>query len=77
MAQVALAWVTDRPSVTSTILGARTLEQLTDNLGAAGLTLEPAEVEILDAASDPGARDYPYGPMGISQRARALPGEFH
>ena len=32
MAQVALSWVTNRPGVTSTILGARTLEQLEDNL---------------------------------------------
>ena len=30
MAEVALAWVTDRPGVTSTILGARTLDQLAD-----------------------------------------------
>ena len=39
MAQVALAWLVDRPAVTSVILGARTLEQLDDNLGAAGLHL--------------------------------------
>ena len=36
MAQVALAWVVDRPQVTSVIIGARTLEQLEDNLGACG-----------------------------------------
>ena len=41
MAQVALAWVVDRPLMTSVILGARTLEQLEDNLGAAGLHLTP------------------------------------
>ncbi len=34
MAQVALAWLSQQPSVTSVILGARTTEQLTDNLGA-------------------------------------------
>src|SRR5262249_30899646 len=39
MAQVALAWVADRPAVTSVILGARTVEQLDDNLGAADLHL--------------------------------------
>ncbi|BEP14183.1 aldo/keto reductase [Acidothermaceae bacterium B102] len=72
MAQVALAWVSGRPSVTSTILGARTLEQLEDNLGAADLVLDAAEVEALDRASDPGARDYPYGPMGVEQRNRTL-----
>ena len=32
MAEVALSWVTDRPGVTSTILGCRTLEQLETNL---------------------------------------------
>ena len=39
MSQVALAWVADRPAVTSVILGARTLAQLDDNLGAADLHL--------------------------------------
>jgi aryl-alcohol dehydrogenase-like predicted oxidoreductase len=72
MAQVALAWLKDRPAVTSVILGARTTEQLEDNLGAADLTLEAAEVEQLDAASDPGAADYPYGVPGVEQRSRAL-----
>ena len=37
MSQVALAWVADRPAVTSVILGARTVAQLDDNLGAADL----------------------------------------
>src|SRR3954469_4556623 len=37
MSQVSLAWLAGRPAVTSVILGARTIEQLEDNLGAAGL----------------------------------------
>jgi aryl-alcohol dehydrogenase-like predicted oxidoreductase len=74
MAQVALAWVTDRPAVTSTILGARTLEQLDDNLAAAGLHLSEKETARLDAASDPGAADYPYGGPGTEQRSRQLEG---
>jgi aryl-alcohol dehydrogenase-like predicted oxidoreductase len=72
MAQVALAWVVSRPGVSSVILGARTLEQLTDNLGAGDLRLEDDEVATLDAASDPGAADYPYGGPGIAQRSRRL-----
>ena len=36
MAEVALAWVTARPGVTSTILGARTAGQLEANLRSAG-----------------------------------------
>ncbi len=73
MAQVALAWVSDRPQVTSVILGARTLEQLTDNLGAADLQLDAQETALLDRASDPGAAGYPYGQIGIDQRDRSLP----
>jgi aryl-alcohol dehydrogenase-like predicted oxidoreductase len=72
MAQVALAWLVDRPGVTSVILGARTLEQLHDNLVAVELHLDPDEAAALDAASDPGAADYPYGGPGIEQRNREL-----
>ena len=72
MAQVALAWLVDRPAVTSVILGARTTEQLTANLGAAGLHLDEAETARLDAASDPGAADYPYGAPGVHQRGRTV-----
>jgi len=72
MAQVALAWLHDRPSMTSVILGARTLEQLRDNLGAAGLHLSAQETARLDAASDPGAASYPYGDVGVEQRSRSL-----
>jgi aryl-alcohol dehydrogenase-like predicted oxidoreductase len=74
MAQVALAWLHDRPGMTSVILGARTLEQLRDNLGAAGLHLDAEEKALLDAASDPGAADYPYGGPGVEQRSRRLEG---
>ena len=74
MAQVALAWLVDRPTVTSVILGARTVEQLDDNLGAAGLHLTDEETARLDAASDPGAADYPYGGPGVEQRERKLEG---
>ncbi|MGN6246605.1 MAG: aldo/keto reductase [Motilibacteraceae bacterium] len=74
MAEVALAWLHDRPAMTSVILGARTTEQLETNLRAAGLHLTPEETEVLDRASDPGAADYPYGGPGLNQRDRRLPG---
>ncbi len=73
MAQVALAWLVDRPAVTSVILGARTLEQLEDNLGAAGLHLSASETVRLDEVSTPIVDDYPYGELGVSQRERRLP----
>ncbi len=72
MAQVALAWLVDRPAVTSVILGARTLEQLEDNLGAADLHLDEDEIAQLNAASDPAPADYPYGGPGTEQRSRSL-----
>jgi aryl-alcohol dehydrogenase-like predicted oxidoreductase len=74
MAEVALAWVTNQPAVTSTILGARTVAQLETNLRAAGLHLTAAETAALNAASDPRVADYPYGELGVEQRARTLPG---
>ena len=74
MAQVALAWLVDRPAVSSVILGARTVEQLDDNLGAAGLHLTAEETARLDEASDPGAADYPYGDVGTEQRSRTPEG---
>ena len=73
MAEVALAWVTGRPAVSSTILGARTMSQLETNLRAAELHLTAAETATLDAASDPHPTDYPYGELGVEQRSRTLP----
>jgi hypothetical protein len=73
MAEVALAWVTGRPGVSSTILGARTMSQLQTDLRAADLHLTAAETATLDAASDPHPTDYPYGELGVEQRTRTLP----
>jgi aryl-alcohol dehydrogenase (NADP+) len=73
MAEVAIAWVTTRPGVSSTILGARTTSQLDINLRAAELRLSPSETSALDAASDPHPADYPYGELGVDQRVRTLP----
>jgi aryl-alcohol dehydrogenase-like predicted oxidoreductase len=50
-AQVALAWVLGRPGITSLVIGARTSEQLADNLAAAELTLSDSERAELDKAS--------------------------
>jgi aryl-alcohol dehydrogenase-like predicted oxidoreductase len=72
MAAVALAWLHDRPGVTSVILGARTTEQLGADLAAAGLHLSPEETARLDAASDHEPADYPYGPAGSGQRSRGV-----
>jgi aryl-alcohol dehydrogenase-like predicted oxidoreductase len=72
--QVALAWLADRPAVTSVILGARTTGQLADNLAAADLRLTTGETERLTEVSRPRVGVYPYGPMAQEQRSRKLEG---
>jgi aryl-alcohol dehydrogenase-like predicted oxidoreductase len=58
-ARVALAWTLGRPGVASVVVGARTEEQLADNLGAADLTLDADERARLDKLSAPRLM-YPY-----------------
>jgi aryl-alcohol dehydrogenase-like predicted oxidoreductase len=58
-AQVALAWTLGRPGICSVIVGARTEEQLADNLGAADLELSDDERARLDEVSAPRLM-YPY-----------------
>jgi aryl-alcohol dehydrogenase-like predicted oxidoreductase len=52
-AQIALAWLLERPGITSVIVGARTDEQLADNLAAASLSLSADETARLEAVSRP------------------------
>jgi aryl-alcohol dehydrogenase-like predicted oxidoreductase len=52
-ARVALAWVMQRPGIASTIIGARTMEQMADNLGALSINLTPKQVKVLDEVSQP------------------------
>jgi aryl-alcohol dehydrogenase-like predicted oxidoreductase len=49
--QIALAWLLNRPSVTSPIIGPKNPHQLEDNLGAVGIELDADEFESLDALS--------------------------
>ncbi|MGO9421348.1 aldo/keto reductase [Roseiarcus sp.] len=51
--RVALAWLRTRPGVTSPIIGARTLDQLNDNLAALEVTLTQAQITKLNEASKP------------------------
>ena len=51
VAQVALNWLLQRPTVSNVIIGARNEEQLRQNLGAVGWDLSPGQVARLDAAS--------------------------
>jgi aryl-alcohol dehydrogenase-like predicted oxidoreductase len=58
-AQVALNWLLQRPGVTAPIIGARTIEQLEDNLGAVGWSLNVEQMEHLNKVSDK-RLPYPY-----------------
>ncbi|MFE2551258.1 aldo/keto reductase [Streptomyces sp. NPDC059355] len=55
--QIALRWLLQRPTVSSVIIGARSEEQLRQNLGAVGWTLTAEQMAKLDEA---GARPAPY-----------------
>jgi aryl-alcohol dehydrogenase-like predicted oxidoreductase len=59
VAQIALNWLLQRPTVSTVIFGARNEEQLRQNLGAAGWNLTPAQIATLDAASTT-TLAYPY-----------------
>ena len=74
-AQVALAWTLGRPGVTSMIIGARTSEQLADNLGAASLSLTTDERARLDRASAP-PLIYPYWHQARTARDRLSPADL-
>jgi aryl-alcohol dehydrogenase-like predicted oxidoreductase len=51
ISQIALAWLLTNPLITSPIIGPRSIEQLKDNLGAAGMRLDTDEQKLLDEAS--------------------------
>jgi aryl-alcohol dehydrogenase-like predicted oxidoreductase len=74
-AQVALAYTLAKPAVTSVIVGARTEDQLRDNLAAAELTLSVEEVDRLDTVSQVPLL-YPYWHQANTQPARFSPADL-
>ena len=74
-AQVALAYTLAKPAVTSVIIGARTEEQLRDNLAAAQLTLSEDELDRLDTVSGVPLL-YPYWHQANTQPARFSPADL-
>lgn len=60
MGQIAIAWLLTRPTVASVLLGARTVTQLNDNLGATTVELATQDLSELTTASAPGLPPYPY-----------------
>ncbi len=74
-AQVALAYLLGKPAVTSLVIGARTIEQLTDNLAAADLVLTAEEHDQLDKASAQPLL-YPYWHQAKTARDRLSPADL-
>jgi aryl-alcohol dehydrogenase-like predicted oxidoreductase len=54
LVQLAVAWVIQHPSVTAAIIGPRTMEQLTSQLGAAEVSLDTATLDRIDEIVPPG-----------------------
>jgi aryl-alcohol dehydrogenase-like predicted oxidoreductase len=74
VARVALAWILSKPHVMSVIIGAKTVEQLDDNLAAVNLTLTPEEIARLDEVSALPA-EYPgwmFERQGAARRPKAF-----
>ena len=74
-AQIALAYIIGKPAVTSVIVGARTPEQLSDDLASAELTLTDDEVSRLDAVSADPLR-YPYWHQANNSADRLSPADL-
>ena len=72
VAQVALAWLLSRPVVSTVIIGARTPEQLADNLAATRLALSADELEGLDKVSAL-PPEYPGWMLAMQGQYRARP----
>jgi len=69
VARIALAWQLTKPFVTSIIIGAKTKEQLVDNLASADAELAPEHIAKLDAASELPS-EYPGWMLGWQNRDR-------
>jgi aryl-alcohol dehydrogenase-like predicted oxidoreductase len=71
-AQVSLSWLSDRPAVTAPVVGARTIKQLNEALGAVDITLNSDSTTLLEEVSAPVSGGYPYGAFGNGQRMRFI-----
>jgi len=74
-AQIALAYLIAKPAVTTVIVGARTTEQLADDLASAELTLGQEEMARLDAVSAQPLR-YPYWHQANNSADRLSPADL-
>lgn len=72
VAQIALAWLLSKPFVTTVIIGAKSMEQLRDNVASTRVRLDVAELKLLDelSALPP---EYPGWMLAFQGQARGKP----
>ena len=71
VAEIALAWVRHQPAVTSTIIGAKTIQQLNDNVHSTEIKLNEEDLKKLDDISKLPA-EYPGWMVARQSADRAL-----
>jgi aryl-alcohol dehydrogenase-like predicted oxidoreductase len=72
VAQIALAWLLAKPFVTTVIIGAKSMDQLRDNIGSTRVRLDDAEIKQLDETSALPV-EYPGWMLAFQAQARAKP----
>ncbi|CAG8501585.1 5683_t:CDS:2, partial [Cetraspora pellucida] len=64
---VALNWISQKPGITSPLLGVKTKDQLEENLKALEFKLTPEQMARLDAVSSPKEIPFPYNFFGTAE----------
>jgi len=72
VAQIALAWLLSKPYVSSVIIGARSMDQLRDNIAASRVKLTPDEIKMLDEVSQL-PQEYPGWMLAFQGEYRGKP----
>jgi aryl-alcohol dehydrogenase-like predicted oxidoreductase len=72
VAQIALAWILNKPFVSSVIIGAKSMDQLRDNIAASRLQLTADEIKVLDEVSQL-PPEYPGWMLAFQGQYRAKP----
>ena len=72
VAQIALAWILSKPFVSTVIIGAKSMEQLRDNIAATRVRLTAEEINLLDEVSQL-PQEYPGWMLALQGQYRAKP----
>jgi aryl-alcohol dehydrogenase-like predicted oxidoreductase len=72
VAQIALAWILSKPFVSTVIIGAKSMEQLRDNIAASRVRLTAEEIDVLDEVSRL-PQEYPGWMLALQGQYRAKP----